>query len=191
MKLLRRLGSFLLIAAVLAAGQAVGDATPDRNHQLRPFAVAGDFGTDVVGRDFAVRAAAVRCAAQLKIGDEILETQGVWIVVKLRLSARTEPVRIRYAAVRDASGRIYETTDRFEQYLVSGGRNIQPGLPIEGEVAIEVPAASAGDLTLLVASTYVDHRVDSMAEIPLPVSDVSGVLANPAPTEVLAPRAAS
>ncbi|WP_155374438.1 hypothetical protein [Catellatospora vulcania] len=191
MSLLRRLGGLLLVAAVLAAGQAVADSPPDRNHQLRPFAVSGDFGTDVVGRDFAVRAVAVRCAAQLKIGDAIMDTQGVWVVVKLRLSARTEPSHISYAAVRDASGRIYQTTDRFDQLLVTGGRSIQPGLPVEGEIAIEVPAASAGDLTLLVASTFVDHRMDSMAEIPLPISDVTAVLANPAPTEVLAPRSAA
>lgn len=190
MRLLRRLGAGLLIVGVLAAAQAVDRSVPNRNEQLRPFPAAGDFGTDIQARDFQVRAVAVRCAGKLKIGEAILTTQGVWIVVKLRLTARTEPVTINFAAVRDASGRVYETTDRFGQDLVAGGRRLQPGLPVEGEIAIEVPAASAGGLTLLLASTYVDHRMDSMAEIPLPVSAGAAAQANAETTEVLAPRAA-
>lgn len=191
MSLLRRLGTILFVLAVLAAGHAATTALPDRNQQLRAFPAVGDFGTDVTTREFVVRASAVRCAAELKIGTAILTTQGVWIVVKLRLTARDRVTSIQYAAIRDAAGRVYEVTDRFEQALVAGGRRLQPGIGVEGEIALEVPATSTGTLTLLLASTFVDHRMDSMAEIPLPIGDIRAALRDPAATEVLAPRIAS
>ncbi len=191
MSLLRRLGAAAFVIAVLAAGHAATSTLPDRNEQLRPFPATGEFGTEVAAREFTVRVSAVRCAAELKIGTAILTTQGVWIVVKLRLTARSEVTAIQYAAIRDAAGRVYEVTDRFEQTLVAGGRRLQPGIAVEGEIALEVPATSTGTLTLLLASTFVDHRMDSMAEIPLPIGDVRAALREPATTEVLAPRIAS
>ncbi|MEV4416948.1 hypothetical protein [Catellatospora sp. NPDC049609] len=188
MSRLRRLGAVLLVVAVLAAGHAIGASLPDRNGQLRPFPVTGDFGTDVTAREFTARAVAVRCAAELKIGEAILSTQGVWVVVRLRLTARREVTSIQYAAIRDAEGRVYEVTDRFEQPLVAGGRRLQPGIRVEGEIALEVPATATGTLTLLLAATFVDHRMDSMTEIPLPIGDAGAALRDPAATEVLAPR---
>lgn len=189
MKLLRRLGSALFVLAALAAAQAVHTAEPTLNHARRPFPVAGEVGEDVHGRTFTARVQQVRCAAALKIGEHVLDTQGVWIVAKLRVGARFEPTSIAYAAARDAADRVYQTTDRVSLYLVTGGLTMQPGLPYEGEIAIEVPTASAGSLTLLLADNSLDQRLDSMAEIRLPISD--GSACSPEPTTLLDAKAVS
>ncbi|GAA2362328.1 hypothetical protein Cme02nite_42230 [Catellatospora methionotrophica] len=189
MKLLRRLGYAAFVLAALAAGQAIQSAEPNFNHNLRPFPVAGEVGTEVAARTFTAQVQLVRCAAALRIGDTILDTQGVWIVAKLRVGARFKPTSIAYAAARDGAGRVYQTTDRVTLNLVTGGHVMQPGLPYEGEIAIEVPTAAAGSLTLLLADNSIDQRMDSMAEIRLPISD--GAACSAEPTTLLAPKALS
>ncbi|MFC7242455.1 hypothetical protein ACFQO7_08165 [Catellatospora aurea] len=189
MKLLRWLGSAVFVLAALAAAQAVQTAEPTLNDARRPFPVVGQVGEDVHARTFTVRVQQVRCAAALKIGEHVLDTQGVWIVAKLRVGARSEPTSIAYAAARDAADRVFQTTDRVSLDLVTGGLTMQPGLPYEGEIAIEVPTAAAGGLTLLLADNSIDQRLDSMTEIPLPISD--GSACSPEPTTLLAARAVS
>ncbi|MEU8078503.1 hypothetical protein AB0B31_24045 [Catellatospora citrea] len=189
MKLLRRLGTAAFVLAALAAGQAVHSAEPNVNHALRPFPVAGEVGAEVAARTFTARVQLVRCAAALRIGEHVLDTQGVWIIAKLRVGARFKPTSIAYAAARDGAGKIYQTTDRVSLDLVSGGLTMQPGLPYEGEIAIEVPTASAGSLTLLLADNSLDQRMDSMAEIGLPISD--GHACSAEPTTLLAPKSVS
>jgi hypothetical protein len=103
------------------------------------------------------------------------DTSGVWVLVRVRLVARNEPILVGYAAVRDADGRTYLASNRIELKLVMGGRDLQPGVPVEGEIAFEVPRGAAPSLSLRLARPPLDQRMDAIAEVPL---GISGAMVN-------------
>ena len=100
------------------------------------------------------------------------DTSGVWVIVRIRVVAVDKPVEVTYAAVRDAEGRIYLATTRFEQPFVDGERTLQPGVPVTGEVAFEVPVAVVPQLSLRLAAPGITHdlRMTAMADVPLHIS---------------------
>lgn len=162
-----RLGVAAMIVAAIAVGGLVKNASPGTDRRERPFTRTGTVGEAVDARMFDVTVVGVRGAAKISRSGKVRDTGGVWVLVKVRVVARDEPTIVAYAAVRDGKGRTYKATERLNQPL-TGGRNLQPGLPVLGEIAFEVPK-DVDDLVILVGPTSIDHRMDAMAEIHLDV----------------------
>jgi hypothetical protein len=166
-----KLGAGALILAALAVGGVITSGTPDTDRRQRPFVRAGAMGQAVNARSFDVTVLGVRGAA--KVAEDGLEhdTSGVWVLVRVRLVARDEPVLVGYAAVRDAGGHTYLASNRLDLKLVMGGHDLQPGVPVTGEIAFEVPRDAAPSLSLRLASPLLDQRMDAVAEIPLGIDN--------------------
>jgi hypothetical protein len=163
-----RLGVGVLILAALAVGGVVNSRTPDTDHRERPFVATGTIGRAVDVRTFEATVLGVRGTTKLAYSGEWHDTSGIWILVRLRLAARDKPASIGYAAVRDSKDRTYLATTRISQPLLS--RVCQPGIPVEGEVAFEVPPAVAPTLSIRLADPVLDQRLDAMAEVPLRIT---------------------
>jgi hypothetical protein len=169
-----RLAAGVPLLAALAAGGLVADRTPDADQRVRPFVVSGAIDTAVPARTFDATVLAMRGAGTITAGRNARDTGGVWVLVQVRLVARDEPITLGYAALLDERGREYLATERFSQALI-GGRTLQPGLPVTGEIAFEVPRAAAVRLSLRLAAQSLEHRMDAMIEVALPPADPAAV----------------
>lgn len=171
-----RLGSGLGVAALVIAATAIGGLirsyTPDVDTKERPFTVAGVQGGQLSTRTFDVEVLDVRGAKKISRSGRVRESVGLWILVKVRLQARTEPATIGYGALRDGRDRTFRATERIDQPLLQS-RQLQPGIPIEGEIAFEVPEDAAAHLTMRLAAPILDQRMDAMAEIPLRIDEAA------------------
>ncbi|WP_422770782.1 hypothetical protein ACN28C_29600 [Plantactinospora sp. WMMC1484] len=190
-----RVGAGTLIVAALAVGGAIADWRPvnggGAEARERPFVQVGRFGETVSTRVFDATVLDVRGAAVVDSGGQRYDTAGIWLVLRVRLATRTEATTIGYAAVRDHRGREFRATTRFSQAMVGGGRVLQPGIPVEGDVAVELPRdAAATRLTARFAQQQVDLRMDALAEVSLPAvapARVDEWAAAPAPVALATP----
>ncbi|GIH10170.1 hypothetical protein Rhe02_82370 [Rhizocola hellebori] len=180
-------GAVAMAAAAVAIGAGVRWLGPDPASSQRPFAQAGAPGESLDVRTFTITVQAARAASSLQAGGAAQATQGVWVIVRVRLAANHEPTQVGYAAVRDRAGRTYLASDRVRQPLIDGSRPFQPGIPIEGEVIFEVPKDALDSLTALFAAHPDRLALDAMAEVVLPNLTVAPGEQPPAtlaPTEV-------
>jgi hypothetical protein len=165
----RRAGVGVLILAALAVGGWVNARVPDTDHRERPFLTTGTMGRPVDARAFHVTVLGVRGTMKLGRAGQWHDTGGVWVLVRVRLVSRDEPVLVGYAAVRDSAGRTYRATTRVDQPLF--GRPLQPGVPVEADIAFEVPPKVAPTLAVRLAAPPLDQRMDAMAEVPLGITE--------------------
>ncbi|WP_460844945.1 DUF4352 domain-containing protein [Phytohabitans suffuscus] len=169
----------MLLVAALAVGGVVANWRPvhggGADDRERPYIAAGQVGEAVSARSFEAQLVSVRGARLLGVGSKGYETGGVWILVRVRVTATTEDTAVRYAALIDDRGREFLLSNRFTQSLADGGRTFQPGIAVEGEIAFEVPRDAATSLRLRLASPLIDHRMDAMAEIEVPKVDTATV----------------
>jgi hypothetical protein len=173
----RRIGATIAVIAALAIGSLVIDHVPDVDTQQEPYLRTGSVGKLVDVRTFDVSVLSVRGAAAIgdpdstfdSDSDSTHDTSGIWVLVQIRLVAVDKPMAVSYAAVHDAEGRTYLASERFDQRLVDGEYTLQPGVPVAGEVAFEVPVAVAPQLSIRLAAPALVHdlRMDAMADIPL------------------------
>lgn len=163
-----RLGVGALVLAALAVGGLISSRTPDVDHRERPFVTTGTIGRPVDARAFSVIVLGVRGATKVARSGVWHDTGGVWVLVRVRLVARDEPASVGYAAVHDSKDRTYLATNRITQPLQ--GRSLQPGIPVEGEFAFEVPSKVAPTLAIRLAGPSLDQRMDAMAEVPLRIT---------------------
>jgi hypothetical protein len=168
-RLMRRIVAAVLIIAALAIGSAITSHTPDTDDAQRAFVRTGVLGSAVDVRTFDVTVLGVRGAAQITQDDTAHDTSGVWIIVRLRLTARTNPTVVSYAVLRDAQGRTYRATGRIDQSLLDG-RPLEPGVPVTVELAFEVPTSVATGLSIQLAESEGDQRMDALARIRIPVT---------------------
>jgi hypothetical protein len=187
--------SGVLIIATVAAGRAVITFTSDIDAHMRPFVRTGAMGETVDARTFSVRVMSLRGAARVERRNQYYDTSrgeetgqdsgGVWVLVRVRVVAHDETTTIGFAAVRDARGRTYLPTERISQPLI-GGRPLQPGIAVEGELVFEVPRDAAVGLAVRVGEPYLDERMSALAEVPLPITrtNVEAWLAEETPAVV-------
>jgi hypothetical protein len=179
--------ALLMLLAVVAAGGWVTGTRGNADHRFREFVVAGAVGEPVTAGGFDVTVREVRTAAEITDRPGWRhDSGGVWVLVRVRAVAHQEPVSISYAAVRDQRGRAWLATQRIAQPLAAGGGagpRLEPGIPMEGEIAFEVPREVATELTIRLASSGSDVSMQAVAEIPLPVDDamLAAGLAEPEP----------
>ncbi|MCW6003167.1 hypothetical protein K1W54_01010 [Micromonospora sp. CPCC 205371] len=163
----------LLIAALAIGGLIAswrplgGGATEERE---RPFVRAGQVGDTVSARVFDAKVVSVSGAGKVRLKGAAIDTGGVWIIVRARITATDEETSVGYAALRDARDRVFLASTRIEQRMI-GVRSFQPGIPVEGAFVFEVPRDAATNLTLLLARQSIDRRMDAMAEIELSTYD--------------------
>jgi hypothetical protein len=166
---LRAAGTVALILATLAVGSTITSHTPDDDAMQQPFIRTGAIGSTVDARTLDVAVLGVRGAARITQDGNVHDTSGVWIIVKVRLTAHRDPTTLGYGALHDQQGRTYRASGRIEQFLLSA-RTLEPGLPITGELAFEVPVSVATSLSIRLGTSELDQRMDDLAQIRLPVT---------------------
>jgi hypothetical protein len=185
------LAALATAVAVVLVGGAVTETELSADERFREFVNTGAVGEPVSALDFQATVLGARTAAQINTAPGTgLDTAGVWVLVRVRAMALEESMWIKYAAVRDSAGRTWTATGRIEQPLVDGGYRIDPGIPVEAEVAFEVPQDAATDLTVRFARPDIDLRMHTIAEVPLPVDEamVADGLAEPEPIVIERPE---
>lgn len=157
----------LLVAVVAASGWVTG-AEGDADRRFREFVVTAGVGEPVLVGGLRATVLEVRTVAQVaeQPGDG-RDTGGVWVVVRLRVEAVDEPTALEYAAVADRQGRSWVGSERVEQPLI--GYTFQPGIPVVGRVAFEVPRGTATDLMFRFGESGTE--LSTVAEIALPIDD--------------------
>lgn len=165
------LAALATAVAVVLVGGAVTETEVSADERFREFVNTGAVGEPVSALDFQVTVLGAQTAAQINTAPGAgLDTGGVWVLVRVRAMALEESLWIGYAAVRDSAGRTWVATPRIEQPLVDGGYRLDPRIPVEAEVAFEVPRDAATDLTARFGEPGgVDLRMHTIAEVPLPV----------------------
>jgi hypothetical protein len=170
-----RLGAAALIVAALAVGTVIESGTPDTDTAERPFITRGTMGKPVDVHTFDATVLGVRGATKISRSQRptdkgARDTGGVWVLVRVRVVATQTTMSVGWAGVVDRRGRTFHATTRIDQPLVASHRQLQPGIPVVGEVAFEVPRDAADSLTLQIAEKPLDRRMSAMAEVPLRIT---------------------
>jgi hypothetical protein len=170
-RLARWLAALAVAVVVVALGGTVsGELSPDE--RFREFVTTGAVGDWVSATSFEASVVAVRTAGTITSEDELdLDTAGVWVLVRVRAMASDEATWIDYAVVVDSAGRSWSATERIDQPLVNGGYRIDPRIPVEAEVAFEVPQPAATDLAIRLGEDngLYGLQMASLVEVPLPI----------------------
>lgn len=184
----RKLGMVALLLATLAIGAALLPLKPHGIVWQEEFVRTGKVGTPVDARAFDITVLDATGGAKIDAKTPI-ETNGIWIVVRIRVVAKDKPVTIGYAALRDDQGRVYDDADKVNQPMI-GGRALQPGVPVEGQVVFEV-ARDVRRLTARFAKPALFQMYDAVAEIPLPITraDIDSWVAEKRAVPVASPKA--
>jgi hypothetical protein len=162
------LGTGLVIAALLA-GRAITSHAPDADKREQPFVRTGRVNHPVDGRTFVATVLGVRGGPKLNGGGQPHDTSGIWVLTRVRLVARAAPTSVGFAALVDDRDRAYWATGRITQFLAGGGRTLEPGIPVVGEIAFEIPLSAATHLRLRLAGPQFDQRMDAVTECRLPI----------------------
>jgi hypothetical protein len=169
-RFLSRAGSILLVIAALGVGNLILAYTPDVDESERPFLISGEPGEEIEARKFTATVLKTRTAGVIKSAGWEHDTQGIWIILRVRFEATDEAVAIAYAAVTDGKGRSFLASDRLKQPLVDGSRILQPGIGVEGDVAFEVPKDATG-LTARFSDARNNRTLQAVPDIELPLGD--------------------
>jgi len=169
-RFLKRAGSVLLVIAALGVGDLILRYTPDVDERERPFLAEGEQGEAVEARLFSATVLKTRTAAVVKASGALHDTQGIWVILRMRFESLDEPLSIVYAAVVDEQGRSFYASDRLKQPLVDGSRMLQAGIGVEGEVAFEVPR-DAVSLTAQFSDVRTSRAMQAITDITLPLDD--------------------
>jgi hypothetical protein len=180
------LASGLLVLATLAAGHEIVQSAPDRSVTMAHILRTGDVGDRVESLTVAATVVSVRGgSAVLTERHEEYHTDGVWLVVRVRLESLHEPNQITLLAIRDRRGRTFDATERFFQSTV--GYTVQPAIPVEMDVVFEVPRDAVPDSHLRVNDEKgLDVKNHTVADVDLGLDERSlqGFLANDGPVQV-------
>jgi hypothetical protein len=158
------------VVVVVLGGTVSGELRPDE--RFREFVTTGAVGDWVSASGFDASVVAVRTAGTISTEDgSDLDTAGVWVLVRIRAMASEKATWIDYAVVVDSAGRSWSATQRIEQPLIDGGYRLDPRIPVEAEVAFEVPQAAATDLAVRLGEDngLYGLQMASLMEVPLPV----------------------
>ncbi|TDE01043.1 hypothetical protein [Jiangella asiatica] len=165
--LTRQTAAAVLLIAALATGRAVQDLMPAEQDAARAFERHGGVGEPLELRWGTVEVGAVEGSTRISADGQVRVTSGVYLVVPITFTAAVEPRAIAYVAVRDTSGRVFDTS--VERNPFTSGGNAQPGIPRRMTAAVELPADAVAGAELVVAlpSNDEDHRHDDVAVVDL------------------------
>jgi hypothetical protein len=163
-----RLGTAALVVGAVVVAGLVSAHSPEPSDIERPFIHTGHKGDRVEGRTFDAELLGVRGGAIVKSRGLPHETSGVWVIVKVRLTAHGEPVQLGYSALRDGDDRLFRASARVDNNPPY--RQMQPGIPIVCEIAFEVPKDVPLPIAARLTESLIDIRMDSMAQLELDVT---------------------
>jgi hypothetical protein len=178
--------SMLLIMATVAAGDAIIKHTPGSEEVTRPFVYSGPVGREVDGLSITATVHSVRGAKSIADRDgDVVTTDGVFVVVKLTLTAKVETTNLITARLI-SNGKTYDSSERMRQPL--DPISLQPGVPVQGEMAFELANAAAPGSRLQLSPE--DHLLiggnETVTEINLGIDEatVAKWLAEKSPIEL-------
>jgi hypothetical protein len=183
--------SLVIIIAGVAAGDQILRHTPGSEEVSRPFVHSGRIGEAVDGRTFTVTVGDVRGARSIEESDgDRLTSDGLFVLVTVTITAKSDTTSLSHLAVAHGDV-VFWATERVRQRMAE--YEFQPGIPVKGEIAFEVPRAVATGLVLRLSSDQVlkgENRNQTVAEIPLPVDQgrLTGWLAETEPLTVTVPE---
>jgi len=170
---LKLIGGIAAVLVTLLVGQALLRTAPSADDDSATFLVGGRSFRPVVVGGLAVTVLGIRGASLVRRPDgQILDTGGVWVIVDVELTATQQTTAVRYLALADRDGNTYRVSQRWHQAITEGVPDLQPGLPVDGEVAFEVPRDAATQLSLRAGehwSVAVGLRSRAVTDIALPV----------------------
>jgi hypothetical protein len=161
----------LMIIATVAVGRLIQLGTPIGDDYNRPFIHSGQMDEPVDGGEFVVTVDSVRGGRALQQISRTVTTDGIFLLVKVRLSAYDKEVAVSYLALRDHRGFLYDPPN--VDYNNLEGHRLQPRIPIAGEVLFEVPTtAVTSGLTLRLSTFHFNSNAHQVvAEIPLTITE--------------------
>lgn len=190
---LKLIGGIAAVLVTLLVGQALLRTAPSADDDGATFLVGGRSFRPVVVGGLAVTVLGIRGASLVRRPDgRILDTGGVWVIVDVELTATRQTTAVRYLALADRDGNTYRVSQRWHQAITEGVPDLQPGLPVDGEVAFEVPRDMATQLSLRAGehwSVAVGLRSRAVTDIALPVerSEVDRWVADRDPAVLVSP----
>jgi len=190
---LKLIGGIAAVLVTLLLGQALLRTAPSADDDSATFLVGGRSFRPVVVGGLAVTVLGIRGASLVRRPDgQILDTGGVWVIVDVELTATQQTTAVRYLALADRDGNTYRVSQRWHQAITEGVPDLQPGLPVDGEVAFEVPRDAATQLSLRAGehwSVAVGLRSRAVTDIALPVerSEVDRWVADRDPAVLVPP----
>jgi hypothetical protein len=191
---LRWLAGVVAVLATLLLGEAALRTTPTTADDSGPFLVRGASFRPVVVGGLVVTVQGVRGAAKVVRPDgAALDTGGVWVILDLELVALRHTTAVRYLAVADRDGHTYRASRRWNQSIAEGVPELQPGIPVDGEVAFEVPRQVATGLTLRAGEEFdAAHGLSSRAvtdiAIPVEAGEADRWVGDPDPAVLAVPQ---
>lgn len=164
----RRLGTAALVALAVGAGGVAHAYAPDPDVQQRPFIRTGHKGDRVDASTFDAQLLGVRGGAIISSRGVPHDTSGVWIVVKVRLTSRGEPEQLGQVSIRDGDDRIFRASARIDDNPPL--RQLQPGIPVDCEIAFEVPKDVPLPIAARLTTALIDLRMEGIAQLELDVT---------------------
>ena len=161
----RRLGTAALVVVAVAVGGVANAYMPGPAIQQRPFIRTGHAGDRVDARTIDVQLLGVRGGAIVRSGGATHDTSGVWVVVKVRVTAHIEPVQLGQVMLRDGQGRLFRASGRLGDNPPL--RQLQPGMPVDCEIGFEIPKDAPLPVAARLTTALIDIRMDGMAQVEL------------------------
>jgi hypothetical protein len=158
-----RIGTGVVVLAVLAAGQAIDSALPIDHTDVRPFEHSAGVGERVHMAYADVTVDRVRAAGSLDSPQGKVGTPGRWLIVEATVVARGRPLAKPGISLEDSHGRTFLIDPRSGY----GWESAPTGVPWRVQMPFEVPKDALLGATLVVARSANDHRRDDVAEIDL------------------------
>lgn len=156
------------LALLVAAWFAV-DITPPLDRGAEPFAVTGEIGEVLEGRNIAARVVSVSVADRV-VDEGGWWAEGTWVVVEAELTATTtEEMAVLSTANLVVDGRTYRASERPES---ARDAILSVGIPVTGSLAFEIPEDLAEGEAVLQLAPAVSPVRDSQLEVRIDLATI-------------------
>lgn len=153
--------------AALALGRVITDTWPGSQADDRPFVRQAAIGHTLHLGWLDATVTNVEAAPQLATGNGRVSTNGVWVVVDLRLVPRHVPLKTVYVSITDAAGHTYSYD--IERYGAVLGTT-QTGVPCRARYPIEMPKDALTGAVLHLATNHLDTRRETVGRVDLGIT---------------------
>lgn len=164
-RLVGLIAAIALMLATVAAARLVAVTTPIGEDHVRPWIHQGRMNETIVENDLAVVVVAVRGGRAYAGTRNPVTTDGLFLLVRTRVTAIDTRAAVAHAELIDAAGNSYTAAWQFDTLL---RHEIEPALTVEGELLFEVPVTAATELRLRLSSESAP-RYQVMVEVPLEI----------------------
>jgi hypothetical protein len=150
------LGKVAAIAVTFILLWMMRTSLPTYDEVTGPIPVAAAAGADAMTDNLAIDAGALRLAKKIQFKAfgrvQELDTDGVWMVIPVRLQAQRESTAVRGATWQASDGRNYAASLRAENAEANLlAKSLQPGLKRSNLLVFEMPEDAAREGVLLLS----------------------------------------